>query len=186
MAALEKQEAGNDSLQKNPSSYKKKSYYYHLSRLCSRETPNPSSNGVHVTGPPTSRGSLIINEQNTALSEEKKYDEFNFPSGRPGALHIISKLFPCFSCCQKRNAQIVQETNKCGNYSENFGYDNKQVIENRLENLGEISGSDHMDKKRSHRRLDLDAAAGIGENDTDEYMYNSQFYEKEAGARAAK
>jgi hypothetical protein len=172
MAALQNQE-GNKNPEKNPASYKKKSYHYHLSRLCSRESPSPSSNGVHVTGPPTSRGSLIINEQNTALSEEKKYEDFNFHSGRPGMLHIISKLFPCFSCCQKRNAQIVQETNKCGNYSENFGYDNKQVIENRLENLGEISSSDHMERKKSQIRHHLDGA-GIGGNETDEFMFNSQ------------
>lgn len=172
MMALKNQEE-NGKHEKNPGSYHKKGYHYHLSRLCSRETPSPGSNGVHVTGPPTSRGSLIINEQNTALSEEKKFEEFSYPSGRPGVLHIVSKLFPCFSCCQKRNAQIVQETNKCGNYSETFGYDNKQVIENRLENLGEISSSDHMERKKPHRRLDLDGA-GIGGNDTDEFMFNSQ------------
>ena len=104
LAALKNREENGQDIKEG---HKRKSYQYHLSRVCSRESPSPSPNGVHVSGPPTSRGSLIINEQNTALSEEKKYDDFNFPSGRPGALHIISKLFPCFSCCQKRTAQIV-------------------------------------------------------------------------------
>ena len=165
MVALKNREESGQDMNENYK--KKKSYHYHLSRVCSRDSPSHGSNGVHAAGPPTSRGSLIINEQNTALSEEKKYEDYSFPTGRPGALHIISKLFPCFSCCQKRNAQIVQETSKCANYSGNFEYDNKQVIENKLENLGDLSGS-----KSKRRRLDLENE-GVGGNETDEYIFHS-------------
>lgn len=88
---------------------KRRTYHQRLCRVCSRSQPSPNSNGVHVvTGPPTARGSLILNEQNTANSDEKKLEErFFYRSSRPGVLVIISKLFPCFPCCQKRNAQIV-------------------------------------------------------------------------------
>ena len=134
--------------------------------------------GLHVTGPPTARGSLILNEQNTGNStdsQDKKAEEsFHFPSGRPGFLLVVSKLLPCFSCCQKRNAQIVQESNKCGTDSDNFGYENKQVIEHKLENLGEITGSEHVAMKRQRDLKVESAAAAIGGNETDEYIFNSQ------------
>ena len=177
MAELKNQEESGLGINQ---AYKKKNYQCHVSRLCSRESPSPSPNGMPGTGLPTSRGSLLINEQHTSLSEERKHEnQFSFPSGRPGIFHIISKLFPCFPCCQKRNAQIVQETNKCGNYAGNFGYDNKQVIENKLEKLGEISGSEHVKGKRIQRRLNIGGGAGINHSDTDEYMFNSQPDEKD-------
>lgn len=70
-------------------------------------------------------------------------------------LLILSKLFPCFSCCQNKNAQIVHEINKLDSGSEHgYGFDsNKQVIENRIENLGELT-ADHTQVKEKIKVLD--------------------------------
>ena len=64
------------------------------------------------------------------LDKTKDTNSYSYGNGRPSWKHIVSKLFPCFSCCKNKNAQIMQENAKLGGSdSGEYGYDtNKEVI----------------------------------------------------------
>jgi hypothetical protein len=52
---------------------------------------------------------LLLSESEEAKEQAKLFKRLN-SNRKPGIVLICSKLFPCFSCCSNRSAQIVQGT----------------------------------------------------------------------------
>ena len=112
-----------------------------------------------LNSPPANAPNGTLQTLNKSASLDKDYlinSNQQERKGKPGWFLIMSKLFPCISCCFKKNAQVVQESDKLGHFSKDDLENTQNRIEHELHRLSEIKNSE-----KSHEEVVEDKSGPI-------------------------